>query len=74
MERNLRKNGAFDTLTRWLTIDEVCHIAGISRSTFYKWRNDGHGPQMRRMPNGTIRIKQEWLDEWLDHLPAGALS
>ena len=69
MDRILRQNGAFDTLTRWLTIDEVCHIAGISRSTFYKWRNDGHGPQMRRLPIGTIGIKQEWLDESLDHLP-----
>jgi predicted DNA-binding transcriptional regulator AlpA len=40
-----------------LTVEEVCVVLKISRSTYYDWRAKGTGPKSFRLPNGSIRIK-----------------
>ncbi|MEU5838363.1 helix-turn-helix domain-containing protein [Streptomyces diacarni] len=48
-----------------LTVDEVCGDLGIARSTFYDWRQKGRGPRCIRLPNGSLRIRRNDLENWL---------
>ena len=54
------------TLTRHLTVDAVCDMLDISRSTFYEWRAKKRGPRCLKLPNGELRIRVADLDEWLE--------
>ena len=53
----------------WLTVAEVLDELGIERSTWEKWRQRGIAPNAVRLPNGQLRIRREWLDDWLKSLP-----
>lgn len=59
----------------WLSIEDLCRELDIPASTAYKWSSlgseSGRFPRCRRLPNGKIRIRRDWLDEWLDGLPTG---
>ena len=57
---------------KWLTVKEVCEILAISKSTFYKWRQVDRAPQTRRLPNGDLRIREDWLSVFLADLPEDA--
>jgi hypothetical protein len=37
----------------------------VPRSTFFRWREQGIGPRVMKLPNGTVRIRRAALDEWL---------
>ncbi|MGO8727536.1 MAG: helix-turn-helix transcriptional regulator [Streptosporangiaceae bacterium] len=51
----------------WLTIDEVCRIVKIGRRTFERYMSLGTGPRVKRIAgNGPIRIRRDWLDEWME--------
>jgi excisionase family DNA binding protein len=51
----------------WLTVDEVCRIIKIGRRTFERYLSRGAGPRIKRLAgNGSIRIRRDWLDEWMD--------
>lgn len=54
----------------WLTVNDFVAQLGIPRSTFYKWRAKGDAPRFVRLPNGDLRTKQSWIDEWQAQLPA----
>jgi excisionase family DNA binding protein len=56
----------------FLTVDEVCELLNISRSTFYAWRKKGNAPVCRRLPNDEIRIELDEYDRWLDNLEEAA--
>lgn len=49
-----------------LTLAEVCAELGISRSTFYDWRAKRKAPRCITLPNGSLRIRRDELDRWLD--------
>jgi len=51
-----------------LTVEEVCVVLKISRSTYYEWRAKGTGPRAFRLPNGSIRIKPAELERWIEAL------
>ncbi len=57
---------------RWMTMDDFCQELGISPSTAYKWSaagpRRGKFPRYRKLPNGSIRIRRDWFDEWLEAL------
>ncbi|MFE5871694.1 helix-turn-helix transcriptional regulator [Streptomyces roseifaciens] len=49
-----------------LTIPQVLdELPGVSKSTFYRWRQLKKGPRSIKLPNGTVRIRRSELDRWL---------
>lgn len=61
---------------RWMKVDDLCRELGVAPSTAYKWSAAGPGsgkfPRFRKLPNGSIRIRRDWFDEWLDGLDTTA--
>ncbi|MGH8931196.1 MAG: helix-turn-helix transcriptional regulator [Egibacteraceae bacterium] len=56
----------------WLSIEDFCEELGVPKSTAYKWScagtASGKFPRCRKLPNGSIRIRRDWFEEWLDGL------
>lgn len=56
---------------RWLTVREFADEVGVSISTAYKWSaagtHSGRFPRHTKLPNGSIRIRRDWLDDWMTH-------
>jgi predicted DNA-binding transcriptional regulator AlpA len=48
-----------------LTIEEVTTELRISRAAFYRWRRNGAGPPVVRLPGGTVRVRRGALTAWL---------
>jgi predicted DNA-binding transcriptional regulator AlpA len=58
-----------------LTVRQVLdELGGISRRTFYRWRELRLAPACIRLPNGELRVRREALDEWLEQRAEGAAS
>jgi len=57
----------------WLSIEDLCEELLVPLSTAYKWSSlgtdSGKFPRFCRLPNGRIRIRRDWLEEWLNELP-----
>ena len=57
---------------RWMTIEEFCEELNVSRGVAYKWSAagpaSGRFPKFRKLPNGRIRIRRDWFEEWIDRL------
>ena len=51
-----------------LTIDEVTAELRVSRAAFYRWRRQGAGPAVVRLPGGTVRVRRSALTAWLRRL------
>jgi predicted DNA-binding transcriptional regulator AlpA len=55
-----------------LTVREVLdELGGVSRRTFYRWRELGVGPECLKIPNGEIRIWRSEFAAWLESLREG---
>ncbi|MGW1974108.1 helix-turn-helix transcriptional regulator [Streptomyces sp. NPDC001889] len=49
-----------------LTVPEVlAELRGVSRRTFYRWRELGTAPTALKLPNGELRIRRSALNQWL---------
>jgi predicted DNA-binding transcriptional regulator AlpA len=56
-----------------LTVEQVlAELGGVSRRTFYRWRELGRAPAGLKLPNGEIRIWRSELTAWLDTLREAA--
>ncbi|GAA2878478.1 helix-turn-helix transcriptional regulator [Nonomuraea rubra] len=56
-----------------LTVRQVLdELGGVSRRTFYRWREVGKAPEGIRLPNGEIRIYRSDLNAWLESLRSAA--
>lgn len=64
-----RKDGSGDLLTVSEVLEE---LGGISRRTFYRWRELRNAPRCIRLPNGELRIPRKALNTWLEELGEGA--
>ena len=52
-----------------LTIEQVlAELGGVSRRTFYRWRELGRAPKGLKLPNGEIRIWRSDFSAWLTSL------
>ncbi|ORT59712.1 helix-turn-helix domain-containing protein [Streptomyces sp. CB03238] len=54
----------------WLPLNEALEEIGITRATYYRWRNRGYGPEVRRLPNGHLRVRRSVLDAFMNELEA----
>ncbi|WP_406862508.1 helix-turn-helix domain-containing protein [Streptomyces sp. HUAS MG47] len=52
----------------WLPLTDVLDEIGITRATWYRWRNRGYGPEVKRLPNGHLRVRRSTLDNFLNEL------
>ncbi|PKV87895.1 AlpA family transcriptional regulator [Streptomyces sp. TLI_146] len=58
-----------------LTVRQVLdELGGISRRTFYRWRDLRIAPRCIRLPNGELRVRRDVLAAWLEELAEGAAS
>src|SRR6185437_1908508 len=51
-----------------LTIEEVTAELRVSRAAFYRWRRQGAGPALVRLPGGGVRVRRSALSQWLRRL------
>ena len=61
---------------QWMSVEDLCIELGIAASTAYKWSAagpaSGRFPRYRKLPNGSIRIRRDWFDEWVEGLGPAA--
>jgi predicted DNA-binding transcriptional regulator AlpA len=58
-----------------LTVRQVLEeLGGISRRTFYRWRELRLAPTCIRLPNGELRVRRDVLNDWLAERAEGAAS
>ena len=56
-----------------LTVRQVlAELGGVSRDTFYEWRERRVAPPCFRLPNGHLRVRRGDLLDWLDAHRDGA--
>ena len=52
-----------------LTVEQVlAELGGVSRRTFYRWRELGRAPRCFKLPNGEIRVHRSAFAAWLASL------
>ncbi|MFE4753248.1 helix-turn-helix transcriptional regulator [Streptomyces mirabilis] len=67
MARDTRAKPA-ELLTVRQVLDE---LGGISRRTFYRWRELRIAPAGIRLPNGELRVRCDVLNDWLEERAEG---
>ncbi|MFI9813993.1 helix-turn-helix transcriptional regulator [Saccharothrix variisporea] len=56
-----------------MTVPEMLEaLGGVSRDTFYKWRQTGKGPRCFSLPNGELRCRRVDFVAWLESLYGAA--
>jgi predicted DNA-binding transcriptional regulator AlpA len=56
-----------------LSVPQVLdELGGVSRRTFYRWRELGNAPVGIKLPNGEIRIWRSEFLAWLEKLREAA--
>jgi predicted DNA-binding transcriptional regulator AlpA len=56
-----------------MTVRQVLdELGGVSRRTFYRWRELGQGPAAFKLPNGELRVRRSDFTAWLRQLEAAA--
>lgn len=48
-----------------MTVPEVCEELGVARSTWEKWRARRVAPPAIVLPNGSLRVRRNELEDWL---------
>lgn len=48
-----------------LPLSVVLDELGITRASWYRWRNRGMGPRVHKLPNGHLRVRRSELDTFL---------
>ncbi|MZD58846.1 helix-turn-helix domain-containing protein [Streptomyces sp. SID5606] len=56
-----------------MTVPQILdELGGVSRRTFYRWRELGQGPASFKLPNGELRVWRSDFRTWLRQLEAAA--
>tara|TARA_R110002020_G_scaffold304890_1_gene520724 strand:+ start:356 stop:595 length:240 start_codon:yes stop_codon:yes gene_type:complete len=55
-------------MTRWYTINQVCELLGVNRTTFYRWQGDDARPTLIPLPKllPMVRFTQEDVEVYLE--------
>ncbi|WP_405817260.1 helix-turn-helix domain-containing protein [Streptomyces sp. NBC_01390] len=51
-----------------LPLSDVLVELGITRPTWYRWRDRGYGPEARRTQSGRICVRRSVLDAFKDEM------
>jgi predicted DNA-binding transcriptional regulator AlpA len=66
-------SGKVRQITELMSVPEILEaLGGVSRDTFYKWRQTGKGPRCFSLPNGELRCKRAGFLTWPDGLYGAA--
>ncbi len=50
-----------------MTVPEIlAELKGVSRRTFYRWRELGQAPRAFKLPNGELRVWRSDFTAWLN--------
>ncbi|MGW1837284.1 helix-turn-helix transcriptional regulator [Streptomyces sp. NPDC002067] len=56
-----------------MTVPQIlAELGGVSRRTFYRWRELGQGPASFKLPNGELRVWRSDFANWLHGLERAA--
>ncbi|WP_406178989.1 helix-turn-helix transcriptional regulator [Streptomyces canus] len=56
-----------------MTVPQILtELGGVSRRTFYRWRELGLGPEAFKLPNGELCVWRSDFTTWLRQLEAAA--
>ncbi len=56
-----------------MTVPQIlAELGGVSRRTFYRWRELGQGLAAFKLPNGELRVWRSDFTTWLRRLEAAA--
>ncbi|MER7171730.1 helix-turn-helix transcriptional regulator [Streptomyces mesophilus] len=56
-----------------MTVPQVlAELGGVSRRTFYRWRELGLAPTAFKLPNGELRVRRSDFQTWLRKLEEAA--
>ncbi|RKE19633.1 AlpA family transcriptional regulator [Streptomyces sp. TLI_171] len=55
---------------KFLKLAEVLEEIDMSRSAFYRMRARGEAPELKKLPNGHLRVSRADLDAWWDQQTA----
>jgi hypothetical protein len=56
-----------------LTVAQLLdELGGVSRRTFFRWRELGRAPRCLKLPNGQLRVRRSDLASWLGSCTEGA--
>ncbi|MFF3468649.1 helix-turn-helix transcriptional regulator [Streptomyces sp. NPDC002619] len=62
----MRLGGRTGVKDELVTVAEICtELKGISRRTFYRWRELQDAPQAFKLPNGELRVWRSDFTAWL---------
>ncbi len=58
----------------WMTVEGVCALIGVARSTLDGWRKRPVNPfpAPKRLPNRNVLYRRAEVAAWLDELPEAA--
>jgi excisionase family DNA binding protein len=59
-------------MKKWLTVAEGAEYSGVSRDTIYTACERGELRHVRLGGRRAIRMRPEWVDEWLERNVRGA--
>jgi len=65
--------GRYTTATVWFTPDQAAAYLGVERETIMRRARDGQirYSKVTPRPNGKVRFRREWLDEYLERRATG---
>ncbi|CBG70028.1 MULTISPECIES: helix-turn-helix transcriptional regulator [Streptomyces] len=56
-----------------MTVPQIlAELGGVSRRTFYRWRELGQAPEAIKLPNGELRFWRSDFTSWLHGLGEAA--
>jgi predicted DNA-binding transcriptional regulator AlpA len=66
IESDARGGGSPGRRDELLTVPQLLdELGGVSRRTFFRWRELGRAPRCLKLPNGQLRIRRSELASWL---------
>ncbi len=57
------------TQPKYMRIEEVLEMTGVTRSTLWRWQRKGVFPKLRQIGPGTVRFVRAEILDWVESRP-----